>query len=405
METKASYITVGAFVLILIAGVLASILWLAGVDVEDEPTRYDILFDGSVTGLQIGGTVRYRGVPVGTVETIDINPDNVEQVVVTIDVPEDVPIKTDTVASLEFQGITGVAYVQLDGGTNEAAMLEPEPGRERAVIPSRPSGIQQVIEQAPELVTRFVALVDRANAMLGAENQANVARSLENIASMTEALDRGSDDAERLLAEGADALGELRATIADARGLIADLSDASRRLTLATETTLAEGSALMRDIRPLVDTADTAMAEATLTFGEARAALATLDETLLRTQGALGEGERTLRSFGALADELTPRVGPLAEDAGATLREFAVVAEDLRAAARNIATAADEVAVLLGSNQAAVQEFASIGLVEFTQLVSETRTLVSTLTRVSTELERDPARFLFGDQQQGFEVR
>lgn len=405
METKASYITVGAFVLLLMAGIVAAILWLAGVDGPDDPARYDILFEGSVTGLQIGGAVRYRGVPVGTVETIDINPENVEQVVVTIDVPDDTPIKTDTVASLEFQGITGVAYVQLSGGTNEAPALEPEPGRDRAVIPSRPSGIQQVIEQAPELVTRFVALVDRANQMLGPENQANVARSLANIASMTEALDRGSGDAERLLGEGADALGELRLTIADARGLIAELSTASSSLTLATEATLLEGQALMREARPVIETADRALDEATRTFAQARAAMTSLDETLARTQGAVAQAEGTLRSFGALADELTPSVGPLAEDASATLREFALVAEDLRLAARNIAEAAEEVAVLLGSNQDAMQEFATVGLVEFTQLVSETRLLVSSLTRVSAELERDPARFLFGDQQQGFEVR
>src|SRR5262249_50930880 len=77
---------------------------------EVELTRYDILFDGSVTGLQVDGTVRYRGIAVGHVTDIRIDPENIEKIRVTIEVKADTPVRTDTVASIEVQGITGGTY-------------------------------------------------------------------------------------------------------------------------------------------------------------------------------------------------------------------------------------------------------------------------------------------------------
>ena len=110
--------------------------WLAKVDMDREYTDYDIYFDGTVTGLKTGNPVRYRGIPVGIVTQMEINPDNVEQVRVTVEVNSDTPIKEDASASLEFQGLTGVAFVQLTGGTNDAPPLRSKPGEKYPVIPS-----------------------------------------------------------------------------------------------------------------------------------------------------------------------------------------------------------------------------------------------------------------------------
>ena len=110
METRASYILVGSFVLTLVAALVGVAIWLAGIEFDKAPTRYLTYFKGDVTGLGVGSAVRYRGVPVGSVRTIRLDPKNVEQVQVTMDVSVDAPIKEDTVAQLALQGITGVAF-------------------------------------------------------------------------------------------------------------------------------------------------------------------------------------------------------------------------------------------------------------------------------------------------------
>jgi phospholipid/cholesterol/gamma-HCH transport system substrate-binding protein len=123
METRANYTLVGAFVIFFLVAIIAFILWVANVDFSRNATDFDIYFSRSVTGLKEGGTVLYRGVPVGSVKSISLDPDNVEKVRVTVLVNGGVPIKEDAFASLELQGITGVAYIQLNGGTSASKPL------------------------------------------------------------------------------------------------------------------------------------------------------------------------------------------------------------------------------------------------------------------------------------------
>ena len=129
METRANYFLVGLFVLALVAGTFVLLMWLGRSGLQDDRVLYYIYARGSVTGLQNGAPVQYRGVPVGTVTDIAIDADNVELIQVTVAIKAGTPIKTDTVAQLQLQGITGLSFVQLSGGTREAPMLEPPPGK------------------------------------------------------------------------------------------------------------------------------------------------------------------------------------------------------------------------------------------------------------------------------------
>ena len=209
METKASYLIVGTFTMILLIGIVSAMVWLAGVELDEEFAYYDLYFEGSVTGLKAGNPVQYRGVSVGVVTDMRINPDNVEQVKVTIEVPNETPIKEDAVATLEFQGITGIAFVQIIGGSHGAADLRPAPGQGNPVIASRPSELQAVIEAAPELLNRFIVLIDNANKLLGGGNQKNFADAMANIKTISGLLAAGSGDIQAVLSEGAGAIKEL----------------------------------------------------------------------------------------------------------------------------------------------------------------------------------------------------
>lgn len=181
METRANYTAVGAFVLALAAAVFVFVIWLAKVQFDKSIQPYYIMVTGTVTGLVEGGPVRYRGVNVGTVSDIRINPENVEEVRLTIEVPEDTPIKTDAIASLEPVGVTGGVYVEIQGGSKDAPLL-----REKVsgipVIPSRPSSIAAVLSKAPEVLENLMKISNRLTLLLNDDNQKSIGTLLANLA-------------------------------------------------------------------------------------------------------------------------------------------------------------------------------------------------------------------------------
>lgn len=367
METKANYVVVGAFTLVLLFGLVTAVLWLADVEFDEEFAYYDLLFEGSVTGLKSGNPVRYRGVPVGVVTDMKINPDNVEQVKVTIEVPNETPIKEDAEASLEFQGITGIAYVQITGGTHDAPPLRRIPGQGNPVIKSKPSQLQEIIDSAPELVSRVISLVDRANLLLGDANQKNFSEAMASVNSITGSFASGSDDIKKLLSGGAEAVTELNKASTEARLLVTDLRKTIGDLSGMAKGTLGDTRGLLGDVRENVN----------LITGDARS-----------TIGQINNLSKDLsREFG--------NIGPQTKQTMAAVKE----------AALQLGKSQEQLTDLLAENRGPINDFTSSGLYEFTQLVAEARTLMTALSRISGQLERDPARFLFGDSQRGVGVR
>lgn len=181
METRANYTAVGAFVLVLAACIFVFVIWLAKVQFDKSTEPYYIMVNDSVTGLVEGSNVRYRGVKVGTVSDIRINPDNVEQVRLTVDVSADTPIKTDAVASLEPIGVTGGVYVEILGGSKEAGLLK-EKAHGIPIIPSRPSSITSVLSKAPQILENLVTISGRMTQLLNDDNQKSIGALLSNLA-------------------------------------------------------------------------------------------------------------------------------------------------------------------------------------------------------------------------------
>lgn len=222
METRASYILVGSFVLALLASLFGFTVWIAKIQLEEKRDVYYVQFSGSVTGLQQGSPVRYRGLPVGTVTDVRLDPDNVTRVRTTIQVQEGTPIKTDSIASLEVQGLTGGAYVQISGGT---AMSERLKGSTSGipVIPSRPSTLAEVVDAAPQLLARVVEVTEKVAGLLGPENQAAITGTLANVKSMSDELARASVGLDGTVQQA-------RATLAAVAGLATTLDGATADL-------------------------------------------------------------------------------------------------------------------------------------------------------------------------------
>lgn len=322
MENRASYTLVGAFVLTVLAVAVLFVIWLSRFEVADARTYYYIYFSGSVAGLSEGSTVRLRGVPVGTVTRIEIDAKNIELIEVTIAVRSGTPIKTNTVAALAAQGITGVAYVNLTGGTNAAELLRPSEGKRRATIPSIASPLERLFEDAPNVIANVNLVAERAASLLSEENVTRVAAILGQIEQLTRTMAGSAPELGAMLVE-------LRRAAEDARGAIT-------KLEKETTSTLDATRTLMRDA----------------------------DRLVIASQPAINDVRQTAQSFAKMATQLES------------------LARETRGPVRN---------------------FADQGLYEFSQFVVEARQLVASLQRLTQMMERDPARFLFGDQGRGFD--
>ncbi len=191
METRANYVLVGGCVLGALAAIVAFIFWMASNQLSHTEDTYYTYFNGSVAGLSAGSPVRYRGVPVGTVGTIEIDPSNIELIRVTLKLTPSTPVKVDTVASLEMAGITGGSYIELTGGTQASAPLKQDDDK-IPIIKAESSSLQSIVADAPKLLGKLTELADHANAALSAENAQSISQTLTNLQAITANLSSAS---------------------------------------------------------------------------------------------------------------------------------------------------------------------------------------------------------------------
>lgn len=189
MEDKLNPTAVGAFVLLLGAALVAAVLWLAaGVGGGKPTSAYQSIFTESVAGLNLDAPVKYLGVDVGKVHRIAIDPDNPRQVRLDLLIEQGTPVKQDSEAVLKSQGLTGIAYVELSGGSVGSPALVATADGTPPLIRSKPS----LSARLENVMTTVLASVDRTsanlNALLSTENQAAIQRSLTDVAALVHTL-------------------------------------------------------------------------------------------------------------------------------------------------------------------------------------------------------------------------
>ena len=177
---------VGGFVLILGAALIAGVLWLASGGAFQ--TRYDpylAIMDESVSGLNLNAPVKYNGVEVGKVRTIQLDTANPERVLLVFAIARGTPIKEDTVAVLKTQGLTGIAYVELSGGKPDSPPLLAKTGEQYPLIRTKPS----LSARLENVLTSVLAKLDRTSsnidAILSDENRIAFKNALADIAVLT----------------------------------------------------------------------------------------------------------------------------------------------------------------------------------------------------------------------------
>lgn len=249
METRANYVLIGLFtVLVLLAG-LMFFLWLAKVQIDSSRAQYDILFD-DVSGLGRSSAVNYNGVDVGEVLDISLDRQDPTKVRVRIEVLADTPVRIDTVARLTSQGVTGVSFVALVGGLPTSPRLQIVDQAEVPLIRAELSTVQGLIEDAPDLLSEAIDLLRQLSEFTNEENSVLVTNILRNVDAATARIDAvvgNLTHASERISMAADQIGDFTLRL----GPVVDKLDAA----------MLSANALMDDRLPaMIATADSAMA-------------------------------------------------------------------------------------------------------------------------------------------------
>ena len=317
METRANYILIGAFTLAGIIGAFGFLLWLAKIDVDRQYAYYDVLFD-NVAGLSSAGDVRYNGLPVGQVVDLRLDAEDPAKVRVRLELDATTPVHTDTVAQLQSQGVTGVSYVALSGGSADAPRL-PRGG----VIQSESSALQSIFEGAPQLLEKAIALLEDVREVLNDDNRMAVSDMLSNLSSASGRLDSALADFETL-----------SGNLGEAAQAIAGFTDRLETLSDTAEVTLQEATETLQGVRGAVDNAGEAFATADglmqgqlMDFIERGAEAArTLDSVVKTLEPSVVAAMQSAQ--GLIGERLPELVAQLQDTAAVVEDQVAIVGED-----------------------------------------------------------------------------
>jgi len=290
METKANHLLIGSFVLLLAAGVFGAIVWLGHFELRQKFAYYVIHFTDSVAGLRVGGDVRFNGIAVGTVKDIDFDEADPRRVKVTVEVASNTPVRQDSYAEMEPQGITGLSFVLISGGSPGAKRLKYHSGQPPPEIRAQPSEISQLIDAAPQVLARAVTVLDNLNKILGPENQKNLASVLNSAAQTADTIAARRQDIDHIITSVSSSANDVAAAAKDAHELIQRLD----RVAEATAATMGAAHGSLEDFDKLV--------------GDARNTMHDFSKAADDLDGILAENRPAVHEF---ADENLPQLGRL----------------------------------------------------------------------------------------------
>ena len=270
METRAHHLLIGSFAIGITVLTVLFLLWVGNAEFNKQYQIYDLKFEGSVSGLSKAADVLYNGIKVGEVVDLKLEEDNPNNVIVRIQVDRMTPVKEDSYASLETQGLTGVAAVLIAGGSPKSNPLVAGAEQEFPVIETRKSTFQKLFAGAPELINRGNAVLDRLSNFLSGENEQKFADTIAHVERLSSNLAKASDKFESI-ATNVDKLvaGDAKATLADVRGVAADIRQ------------------VMNEARvPLRDFARAGLPELLLAIGDARQMIGSIDRAAQRLESS-----------------------------------------------------------------------------------------------------------------------
>jgi phospholipid/cholesterol/gamma-HCH transport system substrate-binding protein len=220
MEREANYAAVGAFVVLVVVMAVMFVYWYSDSREHRNYQRYEVYFDGSVSGLERGAAVRYLGVDVGRVYQMRIDPRDSSRVQVLVDIDSSAPVSERTIAELSLQGVTGLLYMDLIQDTGTRRLNASVPSEKYPVIRSARSSFDVLLASLPDLVGIASDVAERATRMLSDKNIASVSTALANIDKASASLPQTLRDIQALMADLRGAANEVRGVAANANKVV-----------------------------------------------------------------------------------------------------------------------------------------------------------------------------------------
>ncbi len=295
METRAHHVLIGAFTIGVFLLALGFVLWMSKSSTDSAWREYDIVFTEAVTGLSVGGLVQYNGIKVGEVKALSLAPEDPRKVIARVRLDAAAPVREDTRAKLGLQGVTGLAFIQLSGGSPQSPPLLPTAERPVPVIPSEESALSKLLASGSDIMVTANDIMLRLDRMFSDDNLDRVTSTLTHLDELTGTLAEHRGDIGTAVAQLAEATTALKKTL----GTVDSMADTTNELLRE------DMRALLQTAQVALDSVEKAAASAGLLVEDNRAAISAFSNQGLRQVGpTVLELRETLRSLKQLSDKL-----------------------------------------------------------------------------------------------------
>ena len=299
MERNANYALVGLISTILLIAMFVFLIWLANFAFSQRYDTYDVVFHGSVTGLSRGGDVQFNGIKVGEVSDIKLDASDPNIVHAFAKMRSDTPVRVDSQASLEPQGITGVNNIQITAGTpSKPLLIKATPPGQMPVIEAAPGTISSLLSGGGTMVQKALETLNRINQVLSNQNIQKFTAIMSDVQAVTAELRERKSiiaDAQKALQDADQAAIQIKGLAASSKGLVD--SDGRRALVkVGDAATEIQGAAA--DVRVMVNKLQGPTSDfATNGLPQLTSAIATLEATTKHLDQLIGEIQRDPRAF------------------------------------------------------------------------------------------------------------
>ncbi len=369
METRANYALVGLFTVAVLAAAFGFVYWFNGNGGSAKREAIRIVFSGTVTGLTRGSSVLFNGLRVGEVTDVTLRADDPRRIYAVVEVERTTPIRVDTKARLEAQGLAGVVVVQLIGGESDAGVLQAAAGQPLPTIFAERSEFQDLLETVRTIAKRADEVMGKVEGLVK-DNEAAIGNTVRNIETFSGALAKNSGGIEKLMGSF---------------GQIADVVS-----PLATRL-----DALSADLSGLVRSLDQQKITRTLD---------NVDKFAAALGGSSGDVSKTVKDVASITEKLNKAAdqiegvlkGAQAFLGSAAGGEGQGALADVGAAARSIRGLADNLDRRTAEITAGISRFTGPGLRDIEALANDGKRTLGDLNRTLRSLERNPQQFIFG---------
>ena len=371
METRANYALVGLFTLAVLGAAFGFVSWFSGLGGSSDRREVRIVFSGSVTGLTRGSSVLFNGLRVGEVKDIQLFPDDPRSIFAVVDVANSTPIRDDTRARIEAQGLAGVVAIQLLGGKIDAPALQAKEGQTLPTIIAERSEVQDLLETVRNVARRTDDLFERLGRLVD-DNDDSIAATIRNIEKFSVALGDNADGVNKMLSSIATAAERIGPLATQLESFTRDVSEIARQIDVARINRTLE------NVDRFAAALGTGSGDVTKTLQSVAGITEKLNRAADQVEGVLKGAQAFLGSAGG------------GEGQGALA--------DVGAAARSIRTLADNLDKRTAEITSGISRFTGPGLRDIEALASDGRKTLNDLNRTLRSFERNPQQLIFGNR-------